>query len=220
MSNMLLVTASQTESVRKMANEKKIGRAKFQQALDRGLVSRFLNSLLGPVDPKSPSMPPHLYEFTITKDGADALTLVEQTRKTFYVSVCAETMTNNRTDFVVGPKETAVIRVFTAKALRVSGWPETDFFGPKGFEHVKKFGLLPCLSDDAFGLRFLHGEQQLDEWILIAHSPVFAPILAISEFCVFFIGYDNSNGRYVHGYNLRPDFKLKSEDLVALRVAS
>ncbi len=45
MSKSLLVTASQVESVRKMANEKNVGRAKFQGALDDGRVSRFLDDL-------------------------------------------------------------------------------------------------------------------------------------------------------------------------------
>lgn len=39
------MTASQVESVRKIANEKKVGRTKFQQALDDGRVSRFLDGL-------------------------------------------------------------------------------------------------------------------------------------------------------------------------------
>lgn len=45
MSKNTLVTTSQTESVRKMANEKKIGRARFQEALDDGRISRFLDNL-------------------------------------------------------------------------------------------------------------------------------------------------------------------------------
>ncbi len=41
----LLVTTNQTDAVGKMANEKKVGRAKFQQALDDGRVSRFLDEI-------------------------------------------------------------------------------------------------------------------------------------------------------------------------------
>lgn len=40
-----LVTLNQVESVRQMANDKKIGRAAFQRALDDGSLSRFLDTL-------------------------------------------------------------------------------------------------------------------------------------------------------------------------------
>lgn len=43
-----LVTLNQVESVRQMANDKKIGRAAFQKALDNGSLSRFLDTLKVP----------------------------------------------------------------------------------------------------------------------------------------------------------------------------
>lgn len=44
MSTSLPVTTSQTDAICKMANEKKVGRERFQKALDDGSMSRFLDS--------------------------------------------------------------------------------------------------------------------------------------------------------------------------------
>lgn len=161
------------------------------------------------------ALPKHLYEFRICKEGTDATALVEQTRRTFFVSEYAETMTK-ADKFVVGPKEEVIIRVFTCESLGVAGWVETEFFGPKGFEHVKNFGLLPCISDDAFPIRAAHPNQKLDEWIRLAHPPISA------DGCsgVFGVGHDRAGGRYVHGCGLSSGDRLRPGDLVALRVAS
>ena len=168
-----------------------------------------------PIPPQAVTIPRHLYEFRIQKDGADAVTLITQTRQTFFVSEYAEAMANNANEFVVGPKEEVVIRVFTAESLGVNGWSETDFFGPKGFEHVKQFGLRECLADDAFGIRAVHSEQKLDELIRVAHKP----ISARGSSSVFRVGHGRDRGRYVYGYVLDSRYGLGSDILVALRVA-
>ncbi|HEY9584449.1 MAG TPA: hypothetical protein VJI33_02640 [Candidatus Paceibacterota bacterium] len=160
--------------------------------------------------------PQHLYEFRIRKDGALAATLVTRTRETFYVSEYAEAMTNNAKEFAVGPKEEVIIRVFTCETLGVSGWSETDFFGPKGFEHVKKFGLRECLPDDAFAIRAAHKGQPLDEWIRVAHKPISADGYSL----VFGVGPHRDDGLYVDSYCLGSCYRLNPDFLVALRVAS
>src|SRR3989344_8560018 len=95
-------------------------------------------------------VPKYLYDFRIHKDGADASTLFRQMQPTFFVTPQAEAMVNNKEEFVVGPREDVIIRVFTCASLGVTGWSEIDFFGPKGFEHIRKLGLVECISDDAF----------------------------------------------------------------------
>ncbi|MSU55637.1 MAG: hypothetical protein EXS46_03840 [Candidatus Taylorbacteria bacterium] len=212
------VTRKQTDAVCQMANEKKIGRGSFQEAMDNGSISRFLDGLLEQSETKvgKLSVPACLYEFRIHKDGVLAPALVERTKKTFLVLKYAEAMTNNKDEFVVGPAEDVVIRVFDAESLGVTGWSETDFFGTKGFEHVKKFGLTPCLSDDAFGLRGAYTDQKLDEWIRVVHPPISAG--GYSR--VFRVGHGRGFGRYVHGYDLFSFGRLRSVGLVALRVSS
>ncbi|MSR71308.1 MAG: hypothetical protein EXS50_01365 [Candidatus Taylorbacteria bacterium] len=218
MSKNKLVTAGQGLLVRNMANEKGISRVRFTRAIDNGEISRFLDGLLDkPVetqDPKNLSVPKHLHEFHIKKDGAKAETLLERTRQTFFVSDYAEMMTKNPKEFVVGPTEDVIIRVFDAESLGVTSWSETEFFGPNGFNHVKKFGLVPCLSDDAFGIRAVHYKQKLDEWIRVAHSPVSAHDCSI----VFDIGRSDDRGCFVYGYVLNSHFGLRRGFLVALRV--
>ncbi len=217
MGKILPVTSNQGDAIRDMANDKGVGRAKWQKAHDDGRFSRFLDSLK--TDEATPSQlhtPQHQYEFRIKKDGADAKTLVARTRQTFFVSNYAEAMTNNTNDFVGGPKEDALIRVFTCESLGVTGWAETEFFGKKGFEHIKKFGLVPCISDDAFAIRVEHTEQKLGEWIRVAHSP----ISAYGYRFVFRVGHFSVNGRCVYGNFLGSDCKLNADHLVAARVAS
>ena len=161
-------------------------------------------------------MPPqHLCEFRIEKDGSDARTLIAQTRRTFFVSEFTEAMTR-APEFIIGPKENAVIRVFTCETLGVTGWFETEFFGPKGFEHIKKFGLVPCLSDDAFAVRVAHTAQELNEWIRVAHTHIFVR----SCHAMFHVGHNRGFGRHVNGYFLNSDLRLNPGDLVALRVAN
>ncbi len=211
------VTTNQTDAVCQMANEKKVGRARFQEAMNDGDLSRFLDSLLeqSQSETKKSSVPAHLYEFQFEKDGADAPTLVARTRGKFFVSKDAEAMTENATEFVVGPKEKVIVRVFTCESLDVTGWAETDFFDPNGFAHIKKFGLLPCISDDAFGIRATHSEQKLDEWIWVAHPP----ISARGYRRMFHVGLHSYFGRSVYGYGLRSSCQLPAGLLVALRVA-
>ena len=156
----------------------------------------------------------HLYEFRVHKDGANAPTLIARTRQTFLISPHAEAMTQNKGEFIIGPREEVLIRVFICESLGITGWSETDFFGPNGFEYIKQFGLLPCLSDDAFGIRAAHSKQKLDEWIRIAH----VPISARGHRRLFDIGHDRGSGRYVGG-RVRSDFGLDARRLVALRVA-
>lgn len=216
MSKYMPVTVGQMECGRKIANEKQVGRARFQQALDDGRFGSFLESLKTDKGASQVVVPQHLYEFRLEKDGADAPTLVARTRQTYFVSYYAEAMANNAKEFVVGPKEKVIVRVFTCASLGVTGWAETDFFAPKGFKHVKKFGLYPCISDDAFGIRVAHSEQKFDEWIWVAHPP----ISASGYRSVFIVGYDSDNGRSVFGCSLRLNFRLNAGRLVALRVAS
>ena len=215
MSKTPLVTSNQSDAIRDMANAKGVGRTNWQRAHDDGRFAQFLDGLKESTETTKTGVPKHLYEFRIKKDGADASTLIGRTRPTFFVSEYAEAMTENKKEFIGGPKEDASIRVFTCESLGVTGWSETDFFGPKGFAHIKKFGLDPCVSDDAFPIRAEHADQKLDEWILIAHKP----ISVHGYSCVFRVGRDRVSGRSVYGYSLRSVCRLGSGDLVALRVA-
>lgn len=163
--------------------------------------------------------PQHLYEFRIQKDGAGAAALITRTRETSFVSEYAEAMANNTKEFIVGPKEEAVIRVYPAENLGLTGWPETDVFGPKGWEHVKHFGLAKCLQDDAFYafyVRAAHKDQKLDEWIRVAHQPISASGCSL----VFRVGRSRDCGRCFVGYGLSSSCRLVPGDLVAFRVAS
>ncbi len=216
MGKILPVTSNQGDAVRDMANEKGVGRVNWQKAHDNGQFSRFLDSLkTDEAEPPRSLTPQHLYEFQFEKDGADAPTLVARTREKFLVSEYAEAMANNVKEFVVGPKEKVIVRVFTCESLGVTGLSETDFFGPKGFERVKKFGLAPCISDDAFGIRATHSEQKLDEWIWVAHPPISAD----GYRRMFHVGLHSDFGRSVYGYGLRSSCQLPAGLLVALRVA-
>ena len=217
MGKILPVTSNQGDAIRDMANEKGVGRANWQNAHDDGRFSRFLDSLkTDEAEASQVRAPQHLYEFQFEKDGADASTLVARTRQTFFVSEYAEAMTNSKAEFVVGPKEKVIVRAFTCASLSVTGWTETDFFGPKGFEYVKKFGLAPCISDDAFGIRAAHPEQKLDEWIWVAHPP----ISALGYRDVFHVGHGRGDGRFVYGNDLHSGCRLSAGSLVAWRVAS
>ena len=216
MGKIMPVTSGQIESIRQMARSKGVSRANWQSAEADGRWSRFLDSLLEQPETKKSSVPHHLYEFCIHKDGVLAPALVERTKKTFFVSEYAEAMTNNKDKFVVGPAEDVVIRVFDAESLGVTGWSETDFFGMKGFEHVKKFGLTPCLSDDASGLLGAYTDQKLDEWIRVVHPPISTDGGPV----VFFLGHRRGRRRCVYGYFLDSGCRLRSGNLVALRVAS
>lgn len=81
MSKNTLVTTSQTESVRKMANEKKVSRVRFQKALDDGRISCFLDSLkeveiMGYLKPISSSEP-------LTLDPTDGTETIAQATDLF-----------------------------------------------------------------------------------------------------------------------------------------
>lgn len=162
---------------------------------------------------KGLAVPQSLYEFRIHKDGADVPTLISRLRPTFFVSDYAEGMMGKMT---IGPVEDAVIRVFNAKSLGVTGWSETDFFGPKGWKHIKQFGLAKCLQNDAPYVRTAHSEQELNERIRVAHNPVSSDGFPL----VFSVGHCSVRGRYLFGCGLISHCRLYSGALVALRVVS
>src|SRR3989344_3691589 len=194
-----LVTTKQTDSVQHMANAKGVGRVRFQKALDDGRFSRFLDGL---------KELEYVHEFRIHKDGVDVPALIGRLRPTYFVSEYAEAMMGNQ-EFLIGPKEDAVIRVYTCASLGVAGWSETDFLGPKGYEHVKQFGLGKCMPDDAQYVRIAHSKQELNEWIRFAHDLISAG----GDSSVFRVGHGS-------GYSLCSDDGLNPGDLVALRLAS
>lgn len=161
----------------------------------------------------SPKLQPK-YLFILNKVGANA-TELRGAIGTYFVSDYAGGMMV-QSEFIIGLQEIALVGVFNCEQLGVTGWPETDFFGPKGYEHVKaQFGLTECLSDDAPYIRIAHAKQELGEWIRVAHTPI--PYDGYSR--VFHVGHDGSYGRYLRGAYLFAGDRLPPEDLVAFRLA-
>ena len=159
----------------------------------------------------------HLYEFIIHKDGANVDKLQKQMDNGSFVFKYAKEMMEKK-EFVIGPIEDVVIRVYRADVLGVSGWSEAKFFGSKGWKHLKGFNLAECLPDDAPYIRRAHDKQKPGEWIRVAHNP----ILALGGSVVFSVEHRSSdievefclNGNSV----TRTD--LSADDLLAVRVAS
>jgi len=146
--------------------------------------------------------------FLLQKDGVPVEMLLKRMDETYFVSDYAKGMMRSP-DFVIGKKEAALIGIFSCEQLGVVGWSEMDFFGPKGWEHVKQFGLTECLSDDGPYLRFAYKEQELGEWFRVGHDP---------------ISFDGSSlvgsvGHYLRSWNLNPSLRLSADFLVALRLA-
>ena len=155
-----------------------------------------------------------LHLFLLNKCGADAPTLLSAMEGTYFVSPHARGMMNETQHFIIGPSETALVGVFSAEQLGVTGWLETEFFGQKGWEHIKQFGLVKCMPDDIY-VRMAHPEQEIGEWFRVGHDPI--PFDGYSY--VWNVAPDQSRGRYLHGWHLRPDNRLSAAYLVALRLA-
>lgn len=162
----------------------------------------------------SPKLQP-LHLFLINKSGADAPTILSAMEGTYFLSPHARGMMGQTQHFVIGPSETALVGVFSAEQLGVTGWLETEFFGPKGWEHIKQFGLMKCLPDDGPYVRIAHPEQELGEWFRVGHDPV--PFGGCSD--VWFVGRHQSHGRYLDGWYLLPSRRLLAGLLLALRLA-
>ena len=112
-----------------------------------------------------------LHLFLLNKCGADAPTLLSAMEGTYFVSPHARGMMNETQHFIIGPSETALVGVFSAEQLGVTGWLETEFFGQKGWEHIKQFGLVKCMPDDIY-VRMAHPEQEIGEWFRVGHDPI------------------------------------------------
>ena len=121
----------------------------------------------------------------------------------------------NQAQFIIGPPETALVGVFTCEQLGVTDWAETDFFGPKGWEHIKKFGLTKCLPDDGQYNRLAHPQQELNEWFRVAHDPI--SFGGYSH--VWSVGHGNDSGGYLLGWRMVSSLRLLADRLVALRLA-
>ncbi len=156
--------------------------------------------------------PKHL--FLLNKNGADAPTLQSAMGGAYFVSDYAKGMMSTP-ECVIGPAEAALVGVYTCEQLGVTGWPETDLFGTKGWEHVKQFGLTKCLIDDGPYVRIAYAKQELGEWFRFGHNPI--PFGGYSR--VWFVGHGYGSGRFLSGWNLNPSNRLDADDLVALRLA-
>lgn len=147
-----------------------------------------------------------VHTFTFTKDGT------KPDLKDYFVSSYAKEMQEKITEY---PKEEVTLGIFSAEQLGVTDWIETDFFGPKGYEHISKLGLSKCTLDDALYLRIAYTKQKLYEWIQVMHDP-----FHVGDYShVFDVGLDEGDGRCVNGCNLRSRYELRSDDLVACRLA-
>ena|SRR3989338_3489241 len=159
-------------------------------------------------------MPKHL--FIIQKNGADAPTLLSAMEGKCFVSSYAKGMMEQVEHFIIGPPETALLGVFSYDQLGVTDWPETEFFGPKGWEYIQKFGLKKCLPDDGQYARIAHPNQELREWFRVGHNPI--PFGGYSA--VWVLGRDERLGRFLRGWYLHSGYRLRADHLVALRLAN
>ncbi|PIQ68641.1 MAG: hypothetical protein COV91_03045 [Candidatus Taylorbacteria bacterium CG11_big_fil_rev_8_21_14_0_20_46_11] len=155
------------------------------------------------------------YLFVLPKNGADAPTLLSAMEGTYPVSPHARGMMGQTQHFIIGPSETALVGVFSSEQLDVVDWAETYFFGPKGWEHVKKFNLAKCLPDDGPYVRIAHPEQELGESFRVGCDPI--SFDGYSD--VWCVGHNQSLGRYLLGWDLHPSHRLVAGDLIALRLA-
>lgn len=189
-------------------------------------LDRLIEQMLPSAEPKEKALlqiPPQmkirmdlkpLHLFIIKKNGADAPTLLSAMDGTYFVSDFAKGMMGQK-EFTIGHPETTLIGVFSYHQLGVTDWPETDFFGPKGWEHIEKFGRAKCLPDDGPYVRIAHPKQELGEGFMVGHDPI--PFDGFSN--VWGVGRDESNGLCLCGWGLNSSYRLPAEFLVALRLA-
>ena len=155
------------------------------------------------------------YLFLLNKSGADAPSLLSAMDGTYFVSSHTRGMMEQSEHFIIGPPEIAPIGVFTCDQLGVTGWPETDFFGPKGWHCVGLFGLSKCLPDDGPYIRIAHREQELSEWFRVGIDPI--PFDGCSS--VWSVGHVSDVGRDLVGWRLFSVRRLLAGNLIALRLA-
>lgn len=165
---------------------------------------------------KAPKVPQHLYEFTIRKTGATAVESCERLNETCFISDEAKAIMD-KPEYMLGHvEESVLIRVYRAEALVVKDWSETTFFGYKGWEHLKRFGLGKCLPDDSLCIREAHHKQKLDEWISVAHDPFYTG----GYNRVFRVGNDCLYGICLCADGLCSTRKLSAGSLIAVRVVN
>ena len=131
-----------------------------------------LRQRLAPEKPvkKTPTFK-HLYEFNIHKDGVSTEILLKRMDGLKVVAYAQDIMESP--NFAIGPMEDVIIRVYSAEALGVAGWPNKDFFEKyTGGSYLKKIGLSLCLPDDAPYLILAHDKQPKGESIEVAHEPI------------------------------------------------
>jgi hypothetical protein len=116
---------------------------------------------------------------------------------------------------VIGSVEQALVGVFKFEQLGVVGWPETEFFGPRGWEHINQFGLVKCLPDDGPYVRIAHAKQELGEGFPVAHDPIsFGGYSSVWD-----VAHNDNLRRYLDGWCLDASILLNAGRLVALRLA-
>lgn len=157
--------------------------------------------------------PRHL--FILNKSGADAVTLLSRMDGTHFVTNHGKGMMG-APECVIGPTETALVGVYACDQLSVTGWAETDFFGPRGWEHVKRFGLTQCLPDDGPYIRIAHPKQELGEWFRVVNDPISFDGYSF----VWCVAHVSGRGRCLYGWDLGSDDRLNADNLVALRLAT
>lgn len=192
-------------------------KATAERLVARGRASRATRPKLQPLASPSMMFKPLLhpkYLFILPKDGADAPTLISRMEPTYVVSSYAKGMMEQK-EFIIGRPETAVIGVFNCEQLEVVGWTEPNFFGPKGWAHIKKFRLAKSVPDDGQYIRQAHPDQELGEWFRVSHDPI--PFDGCSR--VWRIGHVTGGGRYLDGWSLHTSRRLRADDRVALRLA-